>query len=115
MKSIAKLIAIVICVFVFSGSSFAQQKKIPKWVPEQGNWMVESNIKNPLHSVIYFYTNEGVVIYKETIDGMKLDLNKKKVKMRLKKVLGEALIAWDKNKRLLEEQEWVVSFFKRLP
>lgn len=115
MKPFAKVLACLLpLLFVYLFGFSCQQTRIPKWLPDQGNWMVESNIKSPLHSVIYFYTNDGIVIYKETIDGIHLDVTKKKVKMRLKKVLAEALVAWNQNKQVLEEQEWLVCLFKKL-
>ena len=113
MKTTFKLLTCAIALLVMSSTSSAQaQAKLPKWLPESGNWMVETNVNKPLHSIIYFYTNEGEVIYKETLDGIKLNLEKRKVKMRLKRVLETALVAWNKNKQLAEEQQWVVSRFK---
>src|SRR5687768_8686567 len=113
MKATSKLLACAITILSISSAlSSHAQARIPKWIPENGNWMVESNINNPLHSIIYFYTNEGQVIYKETLDGLKLRLEKRKVKMRLKKVLETALTAWNQNKQLAEEQQWVASRFR---
>jgi hypothetical protein len=113
MKSTSKLLTCTIAMLFMTISIYSQaQSKLPKWLPENGNWMVETNINKPLHCIIYFYTNEGEVIYKETLDGFKLNLEKRKVKMRLKRVLETALTAWKKNKQLAEEQQWVVSRFK---
>jgi hypothetical protein len=113
MKTTAKLFMCCVAFFLVSNSTLAQKhSKAPRWLPENGNWMVETNIHKPLYSVIYFYTNEGEIIYKETLEGMKLNLDKKKVKMRLKKVLDAALVAWYKNKALVEEQSWVVNSFR---
>ena len=113
MKKTAKLIVFCMALFCISGTTIAQkQAKTPRWIPENGNWMVETNIHKPLYSVIYFYTNEGEVIYKETLEGMKLNLDKKKVRMRLKKVLDAALVSWNKNRQLAEEQSWVVNTFR---
>ena len=111
MTTTSKFFACVIALLSFS-TAITAQAKIPKWLPENGNWMVETNINKPLHSVIYFYTNEGEVIYKETLDGLRLRLEKRKVKMRLKKVLESALTAWKQNKKLAEEQQLVVSKFR---
>jgi hypothetical protein len=113
MKRTSKLLACAITILIISVAVPAQaQAKVPKWLPENGNWMVESNINKPLHYVIYFYTNEGEVIYKETLVGLKLRLEKRTVKMRLKKVLESALTAWNQNKQLAEEQQWVVKKFR---
>ena len=113
MKTTSKLLACAIAMFFITVAITSQaQSKLPKWLPENGNWMVETNINKPLHCIIYFYTNEGEVIYKETLDGLKLNLEKRKVKMHLKKVLETALVTWNKNKQLAGEQQWVVSRFK---
>lgn len=67
---------------------------IPRWAPEEGYWVAESNKHQPKQCTIFFYTNEHTLIYKEKIEGVKLNLNSSRVKMRLKKVLETSLIAW---------------------
>ena len=38
----------------------ALSKTIPRWVSSKGYWMVESNISEPRHARVYFYTNDNI-------------------------------------------------------
>lgn len=79
----------------------AQEYHTPKWVSEKGYWVVEGNVKTPLDHTIRFYNNENMLVYTESLKGMKLNTNKRKVKMKLKKALESAIIAWEsKNEKL---------------
>ena len=46
---------------------FAQDKArdTPEWVSDKGWWVVESNIHTPKKHIVYFYNNDGVLVYKE--------------------------------------------------
>ena len=59
--------------------------KTPRWVSDKGFWQIETNIKTPAKNIVYFYNNNNVLIYKENVDGVVFDLEKRRVKMRLKK------------------------------
>ena len=74
----------------------------PAWIPENGYWVVESNIKTPKHAIVYFYSDDDTMIYKEEIEGIKLNLKKEKTKMKLKKLLESALWAWEAKKPINE-------------
>lgn len=70
-------------------------RPIPKWVSDKGYWQVVSNIKDPKNFMIYFFNNEGVLVYHEKVEGVKLDLKKKKTLMRLKRALEQSIVAWE--------------------
>jgi hypothetical protein len=93
--------------------SFAQEElqtiTTPRWVSDKGYWVVESNIHSPLDHIVRFYNNDDVLIYKETITGIKLNPAKRKVKMKLKKVLDASVLAWEKNRVPEENKEYVAS------
>lgn len=72
--------------------------KMPKYVCDKGYWVMENNIKNPHNSVVYFYTNDNELMYKEQISGEKLNINRRKVLMRLNNVLVQNITAWERNK-----------------
>jgi len=74
--------------------SVAALKTTPRWVSSKGYWMVESNIREPRHSCVYFYTNDDILVHKETIDGVKLSVSKTRTKMKLKKALEIVVDAW---------------------
>ena len=82
--------------------------RTPKWVSEKGYWVVESNIKTPYHSIIHFYNNDNVLVYREKVDGVKINLNQKRTKMKLKKVLEQSVVAWE-NKHVVEDNAQLVA------
>jgi len=79
--------------------SFAQQESTRSlsWVSEKGYWVVESNTQTPLQHTVRFYTNEDVLVYTENISGIRLNPDKRKVKMKLKQVLETSVTAWQKS------------------
>jgi hypothetical protein len=77
----------------------------PRYVSDKGFWMVQSNVSNPKESIIYFYNNNKVEVYKEVVSGEKLKLNKRKTLMSLKKILETAVLAWEQNKPIKEDEK----------
>jgi hypothetical protein len=67
----------------------------PGWVSEKGYWVIESNVKTPKSAIVYFYNNENELVYKERVEGIKLNVKKDATKMKLKKVLETAVWAWE--------------------
>ena len=100
MKQKITLPLILLFVIVFTSSSHAQTTETfkPRWVSDQGYWMIESNIHTPLEHIIRFYTNDGILVYKETLTGKKLNPNRRKVKMKMKQVLESSVASWQKKK-----------------
>jgi hypothetical protein len=84
----------------FAQKPFQQKKRpnFPAWVSEKGYWVVESNINTPLDHVVSFYDNDNTLIYKETLQGVKINPEKRKVKMKLKKILESAVLAFETKK-----------------
>jgi len=108
---------------LISAGAFAQhtpfqqerRPKLPGWVSDKGYWVVESNINSPLNHIIRFYNNDNELLYKETMIGVKMNPEKRKVKMKLKKVLESAVLVWEKKKDGLipsEEMALVKSAFR---
>lgn len=111
MKKMSKIVLLVAMVLSVSIISFAQDEKpnkTPQWVSDKGYWQLESNVKTPKHSIIYFFTNDGTLIYKENIDGMRIKLKKKRVLICLKNVLDQTITAWEK-KRVLRENDMLIA------
>ena len=111
---------IMVCFLTLTGTSlFSQDKdqirqspKALKWISDKGFWITENNIKTPENSIIYFYNNDGVLVYKERIEGFTINLKKKKVLMILKKVLEESVIAWEERHSFDENAERVAMRIK---
>lgn len=93
---------------MLSVSPAAQETSRPApWVSDKGYWVVESNIHSPMNHTIWFYNNTGIMIYKELLTGIKLNPDKRKVKMKLKKVLETAVIAWQQRQVPDENKNYV--------
>jgi hypothetical protein len=110
MKQHVKTWAVAIVLLSSSFTALAQAKSptIPKWVSGKGYWVAESNIHHPLQHIIWFYDNDGLLMYKETLTGTRLNVKRTKVKMKLKKVLEEIVLAWEKKKIPEEDKHYVM-------
>ena len=83
--------------------------KFPRWVSDKGYWVIESNTNSPLNHIIRFYNTDNVLVYKETLTAIKLNPEKKRIKMRLKKILEASVLTWEKKKQVSEELALVKS------
>lgn len=114
-------ICLITLVFSFTCTTgFAQNnerevvtKATPKWVSDFGYWVVESNINTPKHNIIYFYNNDNILVYKETLEGTTLKLNKRNTKMRLKKLVDQTVAAYAQNQKADENKMLVATLVKR--
>jgi hypothetical protein len=99
---------------LLSFASFSQDEKpsIPRYVSDKGYWVVESNIHTPLDQIIWFYNNDNILMYKEVLNGVKLNPDKRKVKMKLKKVLEASALAWEQKKVPEENKQYVAAILK---
>jgi hypothetical protein len=84
----------------------------PNWVSDKGFWMIESNIHIPKRCIVYFYANDGQLVYKEVVEGVALKPEKRKVKLHLKRVLETAVANWEKERRAAENQGLVIAYLK---
>jgi hypothetical protein len=95
--------------------SFAQDKPrvSPDWVSEKGWWVVESNIHIRKECIIYFYNHDGVLVYKEKIEGLRINAAKRSTRLQLKQVLETSVLAWEKQHKTKENQALVISSLKK--
>ncbi|HEV8283477.1 MAG TPA: hypothetical protein VGQ09_04165 [Chitinophagaceae bacterium] len=112
------LMAVILCSFTATCSAQEEQENYytpttPKWISVKGYWTIESNIKTPKNSIIYFYNNENNLVYKEKIEGMKINLKRRKVLMHLKNVLEQSVIAWEKQHILKQDEMLVATALKK--
>jgi len=98
-----KIIFLLVLTTGLSCAGFAQQNNQPK-----GYWVIESNVNTRRLSVIYFYNNLNQVLYKETVMGKKLKVNRPRVNRRLNAVLEQSLTAWQNNRQMKDDQQLVV-------
>ena len=115
MKQHFKTLLYVLLFTMLSSSVMAQEDKpeTPKWYSEKGYWVVESNIHTPLDHIIRFYNNDNVLLYKESVSGIKLDPSKRKTKMKLKKILESSVDTWQQAKVMEENKDYVAKSLKK--
>lgn len=103
---------LLLILALLSIGGFAQQeptdRPVPGWVSEKGYWEVVNNINTPENFTIYFFNNEGTMVYKEQVEGVRLDMKKKKTLLRLRRVLDKSVIAWE-NHQVFNEKEMLVA------
>jgi hypothetical protein len=106
-----KLLVTLLLGLVMQATLFAQNKPRtdPEWVSEKGWWVIESNIHAPKKHIVYFYNNDGVLVYKEKIEGLRIRPAKKATRMQLKQVLETTVQAWEKEHLLMENEALVVN------
>ncbi|MGN6293651.1 MAG: hypothetical protein ACTHMV_12980 [Chitinophagaceae bacterium] len=103
MKKMIKMSLFIAAFLLAYFITPAQESAIPKWVSEKGYWVLEGNVHTPLNNIIRFYNNDDVLVYTENLKGVKLNTNKRKVKMKLKQALETAIMAWEGKKEKMEE------------
>ena len=119
MKKILFAAGITLVISFFSTVIFAQAEtqttsySTPKWVSKQGYWVVESNLKTPKTSTIYFYNNNNVMVYKENVNGITINLKKRSVKMGLKKVLEQSVLAYNEKQKVAENEMLVMNLIRK--
>ncbi len=111
-QQLKKWIAVTACMLLVFTAMAQQKKRLPRWLPEDGYWVTESNIHAAKNHIVRFYTNDNVLIYSEKITGTKLNINKRKVKMKLKEVLQLSMTAWKKNKHPEADKDYLAVLLK---
>ena len=106
MKKTFLLLQLTIVIF-FCSSAVAQDRKSVS----EPYWVVESNVKTPRHSVVHFYNSDNVVMYKETIDGKRVNINRPKTRRRLNDALKQVAQVWQKDHQMKEVKSLVAKMF----
>jgi len=108
-----QVMVLLIIGLLFQTSTFAQRKGNPEGISEKGWWVIETNIHTPKNNIIYFYNNEGVLVYKEKIDGIRINPSRKTTRLQLKQVLESAVVTWEEKHTLQEDQALVSNQLKK--
>lgn len=106
-------LSLTIAGFCFAQDEQPQKPATPKWVSDKGYWVIENNVHNQKSNVIYFYTTDNVLVYKERVDGVKIKVNKAKVCMRLKSALEQAVTVWEATHEANENKAIVAVALKK--
>ena len=98
-QQVKKILTAVAFGFIVSATYAQDDSSITApWASDKGYWVVEGNIHTPLDHIIRFYNNANELVYTETLSGVKLDIRKKKVKMKLKRALETTLLLCEQRK-----------------
>jgi hypothetical protein len=108
MKPIFKA-AFLAIVLSFALSSKAQSKLNTTPEKETGFWVIENNKHSPKNSTVYFYNEDKELVYKESIIGKRININRKKTCKQLNAVLEQCLLSWKKEKTIKENQQWLAA------
>lgn len=87
-------------------------RPVPEFASSKGWWMIESNIHSPKQHIVYFYNNDGVMVYKEKLEDVRLNPEKRKIKMQLKQVLETTVLAWEKEHKVMDDGALVENSLK---
>ncbi len=103
MKTIR--IIILACLLITGSTAIGQNQsiKVKPWVCTNGFWVVESNVKTPLLNKIRFYTSSGLLVEEKEVNGTRLNVKRRKVKIELKQMLETVLVAYEQQ----HKSEWV--------
>ncbi len=110
MKKILNFLSVVIVLnLALAVTANAQDEqpikhKNPSWLPEEGYWVVTSNKERPRSNEVNFYTSNNQLIYTEKIEGVKLNIQKTKVKKQLKKAFDQAYKMWAANLKMNDQR-----------
>jgi hypothetical protein len=107
-----KIVLAVVAFIVFTVVEAKSQSR-GECIPENGYWVLVSNLKVKNVTTVRFYTNEHHLIYEETVRNHKMDLKRLKTLRCLKRGLDSALIAWNQMKQPLFTKDWVAVNMKK--
>lgn len=114
MKQTIKFI-LAVTIFCFTSFYSLGQDEPPfntRWVSAKGYWVLEENIHKPTEQVIRFYNNDNLLLYQETLTNMKMNVAKRRIKMKLKKLLESTITTWEQNKIVRQNQNYVSMILK---
>ena len=85
---------------------------VPKWASAKGWWVVETATRSPKQQTVYFYNLNGVLVYKEKLEGIRLNPEKRKTQMHLKQALEAAVVAREQERKVRDSGSLVVNCLK---
>jgi hypothetical protein len=103
-----KTVLLFLVALCTSATIIAQSSPPPKWMSEKGFWVIQSNLKSPKNSTIYFYNNDNELVYKEEVNGKRINTGKLKTRKHLESVLVESITTWKREGVAKENQQLVI-------
>jgi hypothetical protein len=108
MKPIFKLTVFTFIVCCTTNAS-AQKSVSQSQSDPKGFWVIENNIHTPKNSIVYFYNENKELVYKESVTGKRININRRKTCGQLNTVLAQSLVSWEKEKVAKENQQWLAA------
>ena len=87
--------------------------KTPRFVSEKGYWVIKSNVKQPKEAVVFFYNLQHELVYEEELKNVNLNINRTKVKMRLKRALEQAIATHERGELAAKDDKIVAAIFRK--
>ena len=114
MKFFPKTLTGFLFLLMIAVTANSQDEQAPTapWVSDKGYWNTESNIHDPLNHIIRFYTHDGRLFHTEKLSGVKLDIAKRKTKMKLKQALEQTIELYSRNEKPQQISEYLVAYLK---
>jgi hypothetical protein len=114
MKQPFKLLLAISVFSFFAAAACAQRDSLssPPWVSDKGYWTLESNVHTPKNHIIRFYNYDNKLVYTEHLQGVILNLNKRKTKMKLKNALEATMLRLANLKQPEADKDYVVAILK---
>jgi hypothetical protein len=109
LKTLAVLATFIMsCNFVMAQEEGNYSKpKTSKWVSDKGFWVIESNVKTPRSSVVHFYNNNNKLISTVSVEGKRLNPERRKTLKNLKKALEQVVDADATAGRTIQPEELI--------
>ena len=82
-----RIAVIAIAVFAALCGTAASAQEAAPLVPKGGFWIIESNMKTKDYTIVRFYTNADVLTYEEKLEGVYLNIRRKKTTKMLNQML----------------------------
>jgi tRNA pseudouridine-54 N-methylase len=73
---------------------------------------VETATRSPKQQTVYFYNLNGVLVYKEKLEGIRLNPEKRKTQMHLKQALEATVVAREQERKVRDSGSLVVNCLK---
>ncbi len=98
----------VLTLLLTAPLSFGQiRRTLP--VPEGGYWVVETAPRPNRQSVAYFYNTDNVLVYKEQLKKVRVNIRRIQVAESLNTVLTQALREYAATRQMRADQNWVAA------
>jgi len=108
MKSTMHAALLAVSLLLLNATTHAQSKA----QTDHGNWQLVSRNCSPSKLTVQFFSNDGSLMYEETLYNVKLNIERRKTVRRLNEVLKQVHETWVKNKIPLNQRDIIAKMLK---